>query len=86
MVVDVWTGENMNDQQADTYQVIATIIAVVTVILSIIIWFIFITEAGVREEQMKHETCMTVTKKWNDSQKGPIVEVTSYCGPKGEHP
>lgn len=70
----------MDEQQADAYTVIAFTIGFVTVMIGVLIWFIFLVQAGVKKEWMKHETCMVVTSYSGVPR--AIDEVISYCGAK----
>jgi hypothetical protein len=74
-------GKTMTKEQLEPFQLVVIAISIVSIIIGIIIWFIFIVQADVSKTRFKHETCMveTTTSTINDT-----VTVIEYCGPNNK--
>ena len=72
---------SMDDNQKTTFETMTITIGIVTVLLAIIVLFIFLIQGSVEKTRLKHETCMVETFYTGESSSRVISRVVEYCGP-----
>lgn len=74
----------MNDNQKSAFETVTVATAIVTVLLGILVWFIFLVQSGLEQTRLKHETCMVEIDYTGEPSNRVIESVTEYCGPNSK--